>query len=222
MKEFLQSLNIQPTSLVSIALAIISITLACLFYRRSRRSKDPRWAIRNTTLIEGYSSKLRDLEVFYKGDRVEDLSVCRIAFWNDGKATIDRQDIATANPLRIASRDQARILDAKVLATNSRSSQFTASLPDTRTAAHLLEFDYLDHGHGAVLQVVHTGTSEEDLEVVGDIKGSSGIQKKDIRVYRYLPLPTPAEFDKRLEPAAKRLIRGLLYFFAGLYMTLLK
>jgi hypothetical protein len=51
--------------------------------------------------------------------RVENLSVGRIIIWNRGAETIHRQDIASANPLRILSSAQGSILDAKCLAINN-------------------------------------------------------------------------------------------------------
>lgn len=217
MDQFLSVVSREPISVISIALALTSITVAYLLYRRSRRTKDPCWAIRNTTLVEGYGSKLEALTIQYKGDRVEDLSVSRIAFWNDGKATIDRRDIETANPLRITSKGEARILDAKVLVTNSRSSEFGVSLRQDGTAARL-DFDYLDQGHGAVLQVVHTGTSFEDLDVVGDIKGAPAVRYKRIKVPRYVPAPMPVYFAARVKPAIARRLSASIMLLAGLYL----
>ena len=202
-------------STASLLLALLSISLACFFYRRGQRTKVPCWGVRTTTLVEGYSSSLADLRIAYKEHLVEDLSVSRIVFWNDGRETIDGGDIAAANPLRVATEGDVRILDAKVVASNNPSSCFSVSLDQGAKWASVA-FDYLDKDQGAILQIVHTGTCSDDLLVDGDIKGSTSLRRKDIRVFTRLPLPTPAEFDKRINPAVRRRIRALVYCAVGL------
>jgi hypothetical protein len=95
MDAFTQALRSQAINIISISLALISIVLAYIFYRRSQRFKEPCWAIRSITLIEGYSSKVEDLEITYKNKKVENLSISRILFWNSGRETVLRQDITT-------------------------------------------------------------------------------------------------------------------------------
>jgi hypothetical protein len=221
MTEFLQALQADPLTFVSIALAIISILLAYIFYRRSKRSKEPCWAVRTTTLIEGYSTRLSDLQVLYKGDEVENLSVSRVVLWNTGSDTINASDIADANPLRIlATANGVIILDAKLVATNNSSSRPSVDvLPDRKSA--LLSFDYLDKDQGAVIQVIHTGITSDDLLLDGDIKGAKCLRKRNIRVFRYLPLPTPKELDRRISPSLKRKIRAAMYFAMGLILLVM-
>ena len=74
-------------------LTIIGFVLAYVFYRRSRRSKEPCWSVRNNVLVEGYSSKIGKLDIRFKDEQVENLSIARIAFWNQGAETLDRHDI---------------------------------------------------------------------------------------------------------------------------------
>ena len=218
MQGLFELLVSEPIGTVSALLALVSIALAFIFFRRSQRSKEPTWAIRTTTLMEGYSAHLQNLEVLYKNSRVENLAVSRVAFWNSGAQTIYADDIAAANRLRFVVDDPVRILDIKTLANNNPSSQFEVGLDGDGMSAPVT-FDYLDHGDGAVIQVVHTGTSSKDIDLTGDIKGSKPLRKRAIRVFRYLPLPTRASFDESLRPSLRRKIRAMIYFSFGLVVV---
>ena len=108
-----------------------------------------------------------------------------------------------------------KILDTKLLGTNHPSSELAVNLSSDGSSA-LITFDYLDKGQGAVIQIVHTGITSDDISLSGDIKGAKPLKKKRIRVYRDLPLPTPLSFDKRFKPATRRKIRALLSLFTGI------
>lgn len=200
--------------LAGLFLAVFSIVLAIIFYRRSQRFKEPCWAIKNIVLIEGYSTKISDLEVTYKDQRIENLSVSRIVIWNEGKETIDGKDIAQANPLRISTLDDVHILDAKVIATNNPSSQFDV-LDDEKVA--LLKFDYIDHKQGGVLQLVHTGNKSTDLILEGDIKGAKLLRRVKIPIFtRFHSIPPYNLIIKKgTAPSKVRRLIQLLMIFVG-------
>ncbi len=182
---------------VGYLIGLAAIVVAIVLYVRGRRVKDPCWDIWNVRLIEEYKSALADLQVTYRDSLVDTLSVARIVFWNRGQETILGSDIASAAPLRVAASEGAVILDAKVVATNNAPSVPTIEVADDQRSA-LIGFDYLDKENGAVFQIVHTGRSGGDLEVRGTIKGARSIRQKELSSGRYLILPTPRSFDRRL------------------------
>lgn len=155
-------------------LAIAGILLGIFFFFKSRRSKTPCWTIETTNLIEAGKSRLEELQVLYRSERVENLSVSKIIFWNKGAETIRGEDIADANPLRLRGKGSIRILDASILSTNNDPSRFLISWsPDKKDV--YLGFDYVDQDHGVTLQLVHIGTKSEEIELIGSIKGVKSI-----------------------------------------------
>ena len=98
MEESLKVLQTRLLSVVSIIVGLVGLVMAYVFYRRSRRAKEPCWAIRTRNLIAGSDSRLNDLEVLFKGHGVQDLWVSRVAFWNEGAETINRADLVATNP----------------------------------------------------------------------------------------------------------------------------
>jgi hypothetical protein len=156
---------------------VVSIIVAYYFYRKSLRIKEPCWAIRSNNLVQGYSAQLEDLKIRYNNVNVENLTISRILFWNNGAQTIDKVDLDTVNHLRINCIGGIKLLDVKILTTNNQSCQFTAAIDNNKTNA-LLYFDYLDKNQGAIIQIVHSGMSSKDLTILGDIKGGKTIVNK--------------------------------------------
>ena len=191
----------------SFALGILGIIVGYILYRRGRREKKPLWSIKNNNLISGFSKQLPSLDVKYAGQNVENLSVGKVVFWNGGSETIRREDIANADPIRIIALNNTTLLDTKLLEHNSNPSLFLISKNSDSTAA-FIEFDFVDRNQGLVVQVVHTGTSGNDLILTGTIKGA-GTPKHSVLGHTIL-LHTLQE----LAP-----ITGLLIFvLAGLYV----
>src|SRR5258707_12551413 len=85
-------------------IGLISLTLGVIFFSLARRARLKRtaWAIRSNNLVRDFAASLPELEILYRHEKVDTLTVTRIAFWNRGMATIDRNDIASADPLRIS------------------------------------------------------------------------------------------------------------------------
>jgi hypothetical protein len=46
--------------------------------------------------------------------------------------------------------------------------------------AAVLSFDFLDGGQGAVLQVIHTGRSSDDISITGTVKGVGNPTRRNI------------------------------------------
>ena len=101
------------TEYIGIYIGIIGIILGALislyFYRRSIRLKEPYWSIISNNLIEGYSTKVENLKVIYKGEEVNNLTISRILFWNGGRETLEKKDIETVNRIRITGKKGVKI-----------------------------------------------------------------------------------------------------------------
>jgi hypothetical protein len=195
-------------------LGLISLILGYIFYREGLRLKKPFWNIRSNNLVQDFSSALSDLTIAYKGEKVENITISRIIFWNGGKDTINASDIPRTDPLKIVATANNVLLDIQLLSTNSAPSSFSVSLQPDKTCA-LLNFEYLDYSQGAILQIIHTGTSSSHLSIVGTVKGTK-VRKKYLTPADRLPLPTPKEIDdlilKRFSPPTRRRIIAMVSY----------
>src|SRR5690348_3368862 len=97
--EHLAQLFTNPIVDLAIGVVVTAI-VAYIFYRLSRRTKEPTWDARTNVLIQGYGSKIKGLIITYGNTAIENLSITKVLFWNNGKGTMSSQDIASADPLR--------------------------------------------------------------------------------------------------------------------------
>ena len=76
-----------------------------------------------------------------------------MAIWNAGALTLDGALVVPNYPLRLKFRGS--VLSVSILARTHAENNFDA-WPDTEvTNSVQLKFDYLDHDHGALIDVVH-------------------------------------------------------------------
>lgn len=204
-------------TILSFLLALLSVILAVIFFIKSRRLKQPRFAIRSFNLVRDFTSRFEALEMLYAGQSIQNLTVSKIAFWNNGAETIDGQDIASADPLVAKLKEGYRILEASVLSVKNEANQFAIAVSDGASRV-FLQFDYLDKDEGAVIQILHTGKSSGDIWLGGTIKGAG----KPVRQYfprlrgleilfRVLPSRFPS-------PARRRRILGATFFLTPLLL----
>lgn len=171
-------------SFIGVCLAVVFGSLTILFYLKSRRIKQPVYAIRSAHLIQNVSERVNRLEVKYAGEIIPNLTSAKIFFWNQGRETIQGSDVAQADPLRIRVAAGLKILEAKVLGSVNSANRCDVS---NDTSAASLTFDFLDYGEGAVIQVLHTGSHPSDLSVTGTIKGAGKVRERSIRLFRTRP-----------------------------------
>lgn len=170
--------------LISVAISVVCTWLvAWLFYRRGFLAKAPRWAIRTTPVITSSHSSVEGLKISYRGQQVSTLSVSTILFWNAGRSTLDKTDIATANPPRIVAKEGVMILEGTVVEMNNPSSDFSIQL-DAEGKSLTLLFEYLDNDNGAVIRVIHTGSSASNVHITGALKGVKAI--KQVRNFEWI------------------------------------
>lgn len=152
-------------------LTLIGVILSIIFYIKSRRTKEPCHAIRSANLIQDFTSRFEKLEIKYAGEPISNFTTTKVAFWNNGKDTINDSDIVSADPLMIRVKDGYKIFDSNVLYTKQDANQFKI-LPSEDGSHVLIQFDYLDRGEGGVIRLLHTGKSSCDIEFCGTIKGA--------------------------------------------------
>ncbi|KAF0107044.1 MAG: hypothetical protein FD146_2154 [Anaerolineaceae bacterium] len=152
-------------------LGIIGLITGYIFYRKGLRVKIPTVSIFGNTLVQESISKFNGIEIFYKGNKVDDLTVTKVLLWNQGRETISRNDLVEANPLRIEIEGESKIFDVSIIKTMNPANQFSAILkPDGKSAE--IVFDYVDKDQGAVIQVIHTSKDSKSIKVKGDFKGA--------------------------------------------------
>jgi hypothetical protein len=111
-----------------------------------------------------------DVAVLFRGDAVEQLTKTSIIFWNSGNRTIPGSDIVKDDPIRFEFTDKSRVLDVSV----SKSTRSVNQIRALQVADHLnwvlIDFDFLDGGDGAAIEVLHTDAKLYP-KVAGTVRG---------------------------------------------------
>jgi len=145
-------------SILGLATAIAGVLAAYYFYRVSVQERVPTFLIDpiTATIIDSSGPNLSDLTVLYKGKPVgqRNVAAVRIYFWNAGRMPIRREDVL--KPVQCVLRDDAEILDARVLRSSRDVTGFkiipSANPTDNRV---LFDFDILEKDDGAAIQVIY-------------------------------------------------------------------
>lgn len=149
-------------NLISLGVGIIGILVGIISYFKSRKVKLPCYTTRSTNIVRDLVNKFESVEMFYAGQPIENMTVTKIAFWNSGNETLNSQDIAAADPLKIHVKNDSKILDAKTLYQKNQANKFELSSAE-KGSDICLRFDYVDKYEGAVIQIIHTGKSNRDV-----------------------------------------------------------
>lgn len=172
LSQFIEWLASNPWLIITgFIITLISLLLAIIFYIKSKKVKLLCYAIRSQNIVRDLVSRIDLLEMLYDGKRIENLTATKIAFWNAGNDIIDKNDIVNNCPLTVNVEKGYKILDVKTF-NNDKGNQFSIKLSDDRS--HIdISFEYLAKNEGEIIQLLHTGKSEQDIKIDGRMKYSS-------------------------------------------------
>jgi hypothetical protein len=165
---------ISYAELVLAGLGIVgTVVAAWVFYHRGQRFKRITFkSVTQTLLGRSDQSLPAAIKMQYINQPIESLSRTLIVFWSSGNETIDKSDIARTDPFRIVM-DTSKLLNASVRKVRRNVNEITVD-----ESAHLvaedpnaipIEFEFLDKNDGALIEVLHTGSSH--LGLAGTFKG---------------------------------------------------
>ena len=202
----------------SLFLAILGIIFTTYFYFKSKKIRMPIYILRTVNLVRENVQKIDTVNILYAGNKVDNLSITKIAFWNDGKETINNSDVAQNNPIRLIIDKDCIFLDAEIIYQKNPSNDFNISISNDNKYVDIT-FDYFDFEEGIVLQVFHTGNKSDDITLVGQIKSVKNIQRKDsfssfIPTY-IIDILTKTTLSKKIVKVAS----GWAIFITGLLFT---
>lgn len=157
-------------------LSFLSVLLAILLYYKSRKIKIPLYTIKTNNIIADYISKISLLNVLYSGNQIDNLSVSKIAFWNNGNEPIKNNDIAKKDPLRIILKNNSKLLDAKIIDNINQANNFNLITSDNGSVIEIT-FDFIAKNEGVLIQVFHTGKTNNDISIEGTIIGGKKLSR---------------------------------------------
>lgn len=158
-------------------IGLISVITAIALFFVNRRTKKPLYAKRSINLVNNLVSKISGLQMQYAGQQIENLTITQVALWNAGRETINSDDIASSSPLTVRVKNGKSLLDANIIFTKNPANKF-AIVTAQKTSEVTIQFEYFDKDEGIILQLIHKGTSNKDIEISGIIKGFGEIKRE--------------------------------------------
>ena len=162
---------------VTLIIAVAGLIFSYYFYQKSKKNKIPRFIVRTICLIKDNIQKIKSVHIQYADREVSNISISKLALWNEGKGTIDSSDVAKNNPLRIQIDEKYEILDCEIIYQKNSSNGFSIALSEDRKSI-AIDFDYFDYLEGIIVQIYHTGNSNSDLNILGQIKACKIINRQ--------------------------------------------
>lgn len=159
---------------------LVGIITTYIVYIWQHKAKHPLYAIRNLAFVVNAKEVFPNLSVHYRGhgEDLDNLSVAVVAIWNAGKATIDKNDITAAVPLKIVAAEGTKILGASVIQSNNSASNATCHY-SKQSNTITISFDYLDYMNGMVIEVLHNRADANGISVEGKFKECGDIRRQN-------------------------------------------
>lgn len=154
--------------------AILSAIISYVFYVKQIKEKNPCYSKHSVKVIGEKASKIESLEISFSKQPVKNLTITYLAFWNNGKDVIRREDISPDNPILLLTIPGYKIYQAKVVNETSVNGFTVSKINDY---SYKIDFSYLNKGQGALIKVFHDGLSDLDIIIKGDIIGGKEIKK---------------------------------------------
>lgn len=199
----------------SFLLAILGIVFSIYFYVKSQKKREPTYISRTVNLVRENIQKIDRINILYDGKAVDNLSITKIALWNNGKETIDCGDVAKKNPLRLSIKNDYIFLNAEVIYQKNTSNNFEISISEDHKYIYIT-FDYFDFEEGIVLQAFHTGNKSSDVMLEGQIKSVSQIRRADTSSSILSSFLINSLNEKRLSRKESRTILGWSQLIIGI------
>jgi hypothetical protein len=142
---------------VGSVLGLLGLGFAYYFFKRDHRVKRLSYGSLSISLIQPTDGIASDIEVLFRGRKIEQVSMTLFIIWNHGNETIRGSEIAYADPLCLCMPDDRgeEILEAQVKRITRPAINMALTKCDGDDARRLITFDFLDPGDGASIEVLH-------------------------------------------------------------------
>ena len=194
---------------------IVAIGVGLGTYFLSKSTKEPVFIVSPPELVAQTVNGEGNLKILWQEKEIKNAASVKVAFWNHGSQYIDKNDISTADPIRLQSSESVRILSVSQLASSRSTLKFTwqKELDSTGGESAVLNLEgdeALERFDGAAFHVLFSGPLGSLWTVTGRIKGApAGFAKKD-----WSKVQPP-------EPAKRRTIIILTCFVVGFFLIIL-
>lgn len=212
------------SNLVFLILSILGIIVSVFLYFKSKKTKKAVYYLSSTNII---SSKMKfhgNIQITYLEEKVENFTVSKISFWNNGNDVINETDLAPTDKLKIVIDDNFEILDADIIFQSKKTNNAKFNKQPKEIT---INFDYFNPQQGFIIRIIHTGIDSSSLKLYGTIKGGKEVSSvRDDRLTFFhilfvsVPLLGSSVITKRTFIKIQKIV-PLLFFVLGLLLLLI-
>jgi hypothetical protein len=153
------------------SIGLMGILIGYILNRRSRIGPRLVYQQQALKLLGSTSSVLpEEVAIYFKNQKVPLLVRSHVVLWNSGTQTIRSSDIVSDDPIQIVVSHESQVLQARIIVSTRPVIKFQVRLQPCVSNSVLCEFDYLDHGDGATIEMLHTDEKEYP-SILGTIRG---------------------------------------------------
>jgi hypothetical protein len=158
--------------LVQLIGMLLSISLAVVFYIRSRRSRRISFICVEKRLIgHGEQDLPAAVQITFNGKKIRQLNRIRVIFWNSGTETILGNEIVSDDKFRFQSIGNS-ILEGHVIKSNRDVNNITCHVEIENKNIAIINFEYLDKKDGGIVDFLIEKTDDASSGLSGKILGT--------------------------------------------------
>ena len=152
----------------SIAIGILGIALAIVFYLRGKATKKPGYiSISYPVVSDKFQHERWNLKVTFDDKNVNKLTVTKFLFWNSGNRSIRKEDVP--NKFTIIPKSNDTVIFQAYIEQQSGDDFLAATKLDNETNTIEFDFNHLEKNEGFVLAFAHSSDGINDFEVKGKV-----------------------------------------------------
>ncbi|MDR2207263.1 MAG: hypothetical protein LBE36_14025 [Flavobacteriaceae bacterium] len=227
--EYFQTIwNFIHQNWLTILIGLLGFLMSIYLYFKGKRSRIPTYNIRTINLVQENINKIETVEILYSKKKIKNLSVSKIAFWNNGRETITSDDVASKNTVRLVIEENYIFLDANIIYRKNQANDFDIKISDDNKSIDI-SFEYFDFGEGIVIQVFHTGNHSANIYMKGSIRTVNKIHRKGnshlsslFQNFVVRMIMGKNNIYERKFPAYFIFVTGIVYLFLGLDWWVIK
>ena len=146
-------------TVASIVLVIVLFIVSTILVLKLAKRKKPVWAYKSKKVIGLGTNPPRELKLTFGGNPVNDVYQTSFILFNDGNEAIRKDDVTEKVTLHFKG---AKILRQPIIERKSSEAIKLSARHVLKDAEDCVELDflYLDHKDGAVVEVMHTRSEE--------------------------------------------------------------
>ena len=151
---------------------MLTIAVGVFTYKLAEKKRDPVYAFLNKpALLFDKSTAGSSIKLYIKDSIVveENIYISTVAIWNKGREAIEVKDIRNDFIIQYQG-DTSSILDYRIIEENKQGVSNFRIVPMGKCLK--IEWDHFDPGHGIKLQLIHKGSSNDQIEITGSVLGA--------------------------------------------------